>query len=236
MSEVARWLARNLPGTRLRTAPELAETALLDAESREWLSELRGPGPVHDDAVRRLHGLLLHAARFEVARRGPALPHLGGVELDAIAIEAADDALARLLGSLDDFRGARRFSTWASKFALFEAAVKLRRRSWQARDVVLRAESGGPFFFAARLTPDAEVGQGQPPEALRLALAEALTPHQREVLVALALDGVPIDVLAERLGSNRGALYATLQGARRALRARLTASGIAPDRLERISA
>jgi RNA polymerase sigma-70 factor (ECF subfamily) len=235
MRNVARWLSRNLPGTRLRTVPELAETALIDAESREWLSDLRGPGPVHDDAVRHLHGLLLHAARFEVARRGPALPHLGGVELDAIAIEAADDALARVLGSLDDFRGAGRFSTWAYKFALFEAAVKLRRRSWQARDVLPRPESGGRFF-AARLTPDAEVGQGQPPEALRLALAEALTPHQREVLVALALDGVPIDVLAERLDSNRGALYATLQGARRALRARLTASGSAPDRFERISA
>ena len=50
-----------------------------------------------------------------------------------------------------------------------------------------------------------------------------LTPHQREVLVALAINGVPIDVLAERLDSTRGALYKTLHDARKALRAYLEA-------------
>jgi RNA polymerase sigma-70 factor (ECF subfamily) len=39
------------------------------------------------------------------------------------------------------------------------------------------------------------------------------------VLVALAIDGVPIDVLAERLDTNRNALYKTLHDARRKLRA-----------------
>ena len=55
------------------------------------------------------------------------------------------------------------------------------------------------------------------------------------MLVALALNGVPIDVLAERLGTTRGALYKTLHDARRKLRADLKASGIAPDWLERRS-
>jgi RNA polymerase sigma-70 factor (ECF subfamily) len=47
------------------------------------------------------------------------------------------------------------------------------------------------------------------------------------VLLALAVEGVPIDVLAERLGSNRGALYKTLHDARRKLRASLSERGLA---------
>ena len=95
----------------------------LDLESRTWLAELRAVGEAHDTAVARLHALLLSAARFEVARRRPALPHLRGNELDEIALEAADDALVSVLRRLDDFRGASRFTTWAYKFALLEAAV-----------------------------------------------------------------------------------------------------------------
>jgi RNA polymerase sigma-70 factor, ECF subfamily len=52
-----------------------------------------------------------------------------------------------------------------------------------------------------------------------------LTPHRREVLVAVALNDVPIDVLAERLGTTRGALYKTIHDARRKLRLKLEADG-----------
>jgi RNA polymerase sigma-70 factor (ECF subfamily) len=58
---------------------------------------------------------------------------------------------------------------------------------------------------------------------------DVLTPHQRHVLIALALNGVPIDVLAERLNTTRGALYKTLHDARRKLRRHLTESGLALD-------
>src|SRR6266498_4281259 len=104
---------------------------LLDPESREWLESLRGQRATHDEAIARLHALLLRAARFEAIRRRPTLPHLRGGELDDIAMEAADDALMSVLARLDDFRGASRFTTWAYKFALLEAAVKLRKRSWR---------------------------------------------------------------------------------------------------------
>ena len=59
----------------------------------------------------------------------------------------------------------------------------------------------------------------------------ALTPHQRSVLIALALNGVPIDVLAERRNTTRGALYKTLHDARRKLRARLAEEGLEPHRV-----
>jgi RNA polymerase sigma-70 factor (ECF subfamily) len=200
----------------------------LDSESREWLRELRGTGVEHDDAVARLHALLVRAARFEVARRRPGLPHVRGDELDDLAVEAADDALVSVLRRLDDFRGASRFTTWVYKFALYEAAVKLRKRAWQGREIPLEPEAWTVFSSAAP-EPGERAEQAELLATLQTAIAEALTPHQRRVLVALALNGVPIDVLAERLGTTRGALYKTLHDARRKLRRHLEECGLSLD-------
>ena len=201
---------------------------LLDPESREWLRCLRAEGPVYDDAVARLHALLLRAARFECARRRPTLPHLRGNDLDDIANQAADDALVSVLARLADFRGASRFTTWVYKFALLEAAVKLRKRSWQGREIPLEPETWG-LFSSAGLEPDEEAEQSELLTTLQGAITEVLTPHQRRVLVALAVNGVPIDVLADRLNTTRGALYKTLHDARRKLRKHLDESGFSLD-------
>jgi RNA polymerase sigma-70 factor (ECF subfamily) len=189
----------------------------------DWVAELRAGGSRGDNAVARLHELLLRAARFELGRRRAQLSYVRGEELDDVAMEAADDALMAILGKLDDFRGASRFTTWAYKFALLEAGVKLRRRAWQGREVVLAAESW-PAFADQRAPIHEELERAELLDALRVAM-DQLTVHQREVFVALALNGVPIDVLSERLGSTRGALYKTLHDARRRLRRELAAAG-----------
>ena len=111
-----------------------------DAENQKWLEALSGDGARREEAVARLHGLLLRAARFEVARRRRTLSHLRGDELDDIAMQSADDAVVSVLAKLDDFRGESRFTTWAYKFAIFEAAVALRRRAWQGREIPLEPE------------------------------------------------------------------------------------------------
>jgi RNA polymerase sigma-70 factor (ECF subfamily) len=220
--------AATLVGAETRLHAAAPTTALVDAESREWLRCLRADGAVKDEAVAQLHALLVRGARFEVARRQPSLPHLRGDELDDIANEAADDALMSVLRRLDDYRGASRFTTWVYKFALLEAAVKLRKRSWQGSEVPLEPESWS-IFASAGLEPDAELEQSELLSTLQDAIADVLTPHQRRVLVALALNGVPIDVLAERMNTTRGALYKTLHDARRKLRAHLHECGLAPD-------
>jgi RNA polymerase sigma-70 factor (ECF subfamily) len=217
---------------RSRDVTRPAIPAGLDRESREWLRGLRSQGATYDAAVARLHALLVGAARFEVARRRPALPHLRGDDLPDIAMQAADDALMSVLRRLDDFRGDSRFTTWAYKFALLEAAVKLRRRAWQGREVPLEPEAWAHLASAAS-GPDEDAEQAQLMAEVRRGIDEALTPHQREVLIALAVNGVPIDVLAERLGTTRGALYKTLHDGRRKLRADLAARGFATDRSER---
>jgi RNA polymerase sigma-70 factor (ECF subfamily) len=220
---------------KVRTVPpaagEATATAPLDGASRQWLDQLRSEGAEHDDAVARLHALLLRAARFEVARRRPTLPHLRGNDLDDIAMQAADDALMSVLARLDDFRGLSRFTTWAYKFALLEAAVKLRKRAWQGRELPLEPESWS-LFSSAGLEPDIEAEQSELLTTLQTAINDVLTPHQRRVLVALTLNGVPIDVLAERLNTTRGALYKTLHDARRKLRKHLAECGLSLDLLE----
>jgi RNA polymerase sigma-70 factor, ECF subfamily len=200
----------------------------LDQESREWLLDLRAGGVAREAAVGRLHALLLKGARFEVSRRRTSHPHLRGDDFDDLAQQAADDALVSVLRRLDDFRGASRFTTWAYKFALLEAAVKLRKRAWQGREIPLEDDAWSSLS-AQGMGPAALAEQGELVAALKEAIDSVLTEHQRRVLVALAIEGVPIDVLAERLDTTRGALYKTLHDARRKLRAHLEASGLAPD-------
>jgi RNA polymerase sigma-70 factor (ECF subfamily) len=205
----------------------LEPQALLDDDSRAWLHDLRAKGQAREDALARLHALLLKAARFEAARRRATLTQLRPGELDEIAVEAADDALVSILARLDDFRGASRFTTWAYKFALLETAVKLRKRAWQGREIPLDDDDWSGYA-AGTLGPSAATEQKELVEAVREGIA-ALTPHQRRVLVALTLNGVPIDVLADRLGTTRGALYKTLHDARRSLRAFVAARGLEVD-------
>jgi RNA polymerase sigma-70 factor, ECF subfamily len=222
---------RQVDSTTSSSAASAEAAPLLDPESREWLRCLRSRGREYDEAVARLHALLLRAAHVECARRRPSLPHLRGNDLDDIANQAADDALVSILARLDSFRGASRSTTWAYKFALLEAAVKLRRRAWQGREVPLEPETWS-LFSSSGLEPDESAEQSQLLDTLQQAIAEILTPHQRRVLVALALNGVPIDVLAERLNTTRGALYKTLHDARRKLRGHLEELGLSFETLE----
>ena len=136
-----------------------------------------------------------------------------------------------VLRRLDNFRGASRFTTWAYKFALSEAAVRLRKRAWQGREVPLEPE-GWDLSADAGLEPDSRVEQSELLATLQKGSSRYLTAHQRRVFVALPLNGVPIDVVAERLNTNRGALYKTLHDARRKLRGHLTERGHALNSLE----
>jgi RNA polymerase sigma-70 factor (ECF subfamily) len=205
-----------------------AGTAASAATSDEWLPRLTRPGADREVAIGALHAILLRAARFEVNRRRAAFPHLRGADLDDLALQSADDALMSILRRLDDFRGASRFTTWACKFALVEAGVKVRRYAWRGREI--------PFTTA--LLPVA-ADPGPAPEAhaearalltaLREEIERQLTARQREVFVSVALNEVPIDVLAERLNVSRGAVYKTLHDARHKLRTALAARGLGTE-------
>jgi RNA polymerase sigma-70 factor (ECF subfamily) len=191
-----------------------ARDARVEAESQHaevWIESLRSAGRRRNDAIWQLYELMLRAARFELSRRRSGLSHVGDDELTDITLKAAADALESVLAHLDDFPGTSRFTTWASKFAVTEASIRFRRLAWQDREVVMDVESTGL------------------PETLRQTIADALSPQERKVFVSVALNRVPIDVLAERIDTSRGVLHASLHGARGKLRSALAATQV-PDR------
>jgi RNA polymerase sigma-70 factor (ECF subfamily) len=152
---------------------------------------------------------------------------LRGADLDDLAQQSADDALVAVLRKLDDFRGESRFTTWAYKFALLEAAAAVRRLSWQGRELPLQPDLLA-LVADPDLTPHQKAETREVFVALQRAINDDLSAHQREVLVAVVLNHVPIDVLAERLATTRGALYKTIHDARRKLRSTLLARGFGP--------
>jgi len=196
------------------TAPATADR---ETEARAWLGALRATGAERDEAIRRLHELLLRAAHFELRRRRGMLAGTGRETLEDLAMQSADDALAAILSKLDDYRFESRFTTWAYKFAILEAAVRTRRRAWQERELPIDPDAW-TTLPARTLDPAEELLNRERLGAIIDAVRTQLSPHQREVLGALVLAEVPIDVLAERLGTTRGALYKTLHDARRKLR------------------
>src|SRR5919201_5315138 len=205
----------------------LTQPRTLDPESQAWIERLGARGRERDEALRELHALLLRAARFALAEKHTLLPQLGREGMDELAIEAADDGVLAIVERLGDFRGDSRFTTWAWKFSFYAASVAVRRRAWLGREVPVEAE--GWDSLAREVGPDRSVEQAELLAAVKQGVEEALTPHQREVFVALALNQVPVDVLAERLGTTRGDLYKTVHDARERLRAYLEEKGLLPE-------
>ena len=161
--------------------------------------------------------MLLRAARFELSRRHAMLAGAARETIDDLAVQSADDALSAILGKLDDYRFESRFTTWAYKFAILEAAMRARRRAWQYREIPSEPDDWSELP-ARTLEPVEEVEIRDRLHAVVGAIQTELSPHQREVLSALVFADVPIDVLAERLRTTRGALYKTLHDARKKLR------------------
>lgn len=200
----------------------------IDRDSSDWLVRLSAHGHARDAAIADLHAVLVRAARFELQRRRSFPAQVRGGDHEDLAQQSADDALVAILGKLGDFRGESRFTTWAYKFALYEAAAAMRKRAWQGREVPLESEAWLRFADVGA-SPHADAEMHDLFAALGNAIEQDLTPLQREVLLALALNDVPIDVLAERLHTTRGALYKALHDARQKLRASLSARGMSLD-------
>jgi RNA polymerase sigma-70 factor (ECF subfamily) len=197
---------------------------MVETDSRQWVDHLRPGHPRRDEAVAGLHGVLLRVARHEVYRRRGQIRAVGGPELDDLAHQAADDAVITILAKLDDFRGMSRFTTWAYKFAVFEVSSKVARHAWRRQPPSAAEMTLDEFPDPLAARPGDTVEQREQLDALSAAIG-GLTERQREVFVAVALNEVPMDVLALRLDSNRNAIYKNLFDARRNLRTSLAEAG-----------
>ncbi len=194
----------------------------IDGDVLDWPAALVGPDEQQQEALRRLHALMLKAARHQVWRMQGMLPGLGVHAYEELANSAADEALTVLLTKLDTFEGRSRFTTWAYKFAILQAATEVRKQAWATREVKL---DDVDLWADRGPSPEQHAEAADLASAVAEAMQVALTPYQRKIALALLVDQVPIDVLAERLGSTRGALYKTLHDVRTRLRAHLTSTG-----------
>jgi RNA polymerase sigma-70 factor, ECF subfamily len=190
----------------------------------EWVRVLSGGRVEREDATARLHEMLLRVARAEARRRGGQL-RISGPELDDLAHQAAADAVLAIIAKIGEFRGESRFTTWACKFVIFEVSGKIGRHFWRHPPIPLEASNWDRLPDRFGLDPARESEWRDLVRALRRAVEEELTEHQRRVFTAIVVDGVPLDALAVKLRSNRNALYKTMFDARRKLRASLVANG-----------
>jgi RNA polymerase sigma-70 factor (ECF subfamily) len=211
-----------------RAMPASHALAELDPESSEWVCSLSLAGADHDAAVGRLHVMLLRAARAESHRRSSQLA-IAGPELEDLAHQAAADALVAILAKIGQFRGDSRFTTWAYKFVILEVSTKFSRHFWRGRDVKMDREDWDRLPDRFGFEPEQSSERRELIEAMRHAVDSELTEHQRRVFVALVLNGVPLEVLVEELGSNRNAVYKTMFDARSKLRGFLVANKYLED-------
>jgi RNA polymerase sigma-70 factor, ECF subfamily len=190
--------------------------------NEQWLTDLRGPNP--DEALADLYDLLVRGLRVSLGSYG------GGV--DANAGDFAQEALIKITGNLDSFRGESRFTTWALKIAMNVALTELKRRRW--RDVSLqelfaRRKAANREPADPQLSPEQVALQNTVLQELRRMVDEELTDRQREAVVAVLLEGMPISAVARRLGTNQNALYKLLHDARRKLKRQMEAAGLSPQ-------
>jgi RNA polymerase sigma-70 factor (ECF subfamily) len=195
-----------------------------DEETGEWVRSLDRGSSRRERALEDLHRLLLRVARTELARRRGRHP-LTGPELEDLAHQAAHDAMLAIVDRLGEFRGESRFTTWAYKFVILEVSSKLGRHFWRRPTAALDAAQWDRLLDRLGVVPEDQAIAVELVGALRRAVRAELTDHQRRIFVALVVDGIPVDALASRLGSNRNALYKTMFDARRKLRAALVAEG-----------
>jgi RNA polymerase sigma factor (sigma-70 family) len=189
--------------------------------NEQWLMELRGANP--DEALADLYELLVRGLRAALDVT------YGGV--GANVEDFAQEALIRITGNLDSFRGESRFTTWAQKIAMNVALTELKRRRWRdvpLQDLLARREAADRGPADPQLTPEQLAFQNMVLEELRRMIDEELTDRQREAVVAVILEGMPISEVAKRMGTTQNALYKLLHDARRKLKRRLEAAGFSP--------
>lgn len=209
---------------------------MTDRTNEQWLSELRSEDvPIQTAALEDLRKRLQRSIYFYLSQDRSDLRGLATQELEQMAQDLAQDATLRVIDNMDKFRGESRFTTWANKIAVRLAISDLRRARYKDFSLDELTADGEILPSSTRIastaepTPEKVAERDDVMEKIELAFKEALTERQYQALVAVALKGIPMDVVAERMGTNRNALYKLIHDARRKLKAHLESQGMSTD-------
>ncbi len=187
-----------------------------------WLKDLRAGDEQLEGALTDLRTMLRRSLPQGVSNwLSPESP-----EFDSFIEDTVQETLLRVLNGLNTFEGRSQFTTWAYKIATRVALNELRRRRW--RDVSLDGleenDADNPVsrqFSASDPSPESVVECADILQRVQQILAEELTERQRTAMHAINVQGVPMEEVARRMGTNRNALYKLLHDARLRLKHRL---------------
>lgn len=207
-----------------------------ERSNAQWLAELSATGAAQTAALEELRVKLQRSIFYYLRNERSDLAALSNQEIEQMAQDLAQDATLRVLDNLTTFKGNSRFLTWATKIAVRLAISDLRRARYKDFSLDdLTSDGETQFANAESLTgssppnPELATERAEVMQKIGTALQEALTARQYQALDAIALQGVPLDVVAEQMGTNRNALYKLLHDARRKLRTHLEAQGLPTD-------
>ena len=200
--------------------------------NEEWLYALNTSGEIQETALTDLRDLLLRAALYFFNRN---LSDFGGMNRNEIlqyAEDCAQEALIAIMKHLSDFRGDSKFTTWVYKFAINIALMTARRERWKGKSIEeLTFFSNGTLVEwtvadqSSWLTPDRSALQEEISHIIHVVIEQDLTEKQRQVLIMMVFNEVPMDEVVQRLGTNRNAIYKMLHDARRKLKSSLQRRG-----------
>lgn len=213
---------------------------MTERTNEQWLEELRGEGELQQNALEDLRKRLHRSIYYYLSQDRSDLRDLAPKELQAMAGDMAQDSVLRVIENLDSFRGESRFTTWANKIAVRLAISTLRRARYKNFSLDDLTKDGDFLSAETSLTSDAPPNPERAAERddvmekINKAMRDALTERQYQALVAVAVDNVPMDVVAERLDTNRNALYKLIHDARRKLKTHLETQGLSTDYMLRL--
>ena len=195
----------------------------IERENADWLRQLHPDHPRQAEAIEALRDLLLRGALYTFSRSLSDVYHLDRDTVLALAEDCAQEALIAILQQLDTFRGEGRFTTWVYKFAVNKALETARRERWKDRSIDPSADdqTTSPIEEASPALPDdlSDVAaQAEIWQIIQQVICDDLTDRQRQVVRLMVFDEVPMDVVTERLNTNRNAVYKMLHDARKRIR------------------
>ncbi|MCU0464929.1 MAG: sigma-70 family RNA polymerase sigma factor [Anaerolineae bacterium] len=201
----------------------------------EWLTDLRPDSPRQPDALADLRVRVQRSIYYYLSQERSDLRDSSPQDLQQMAEDLAQDTVMRVLNNLHHFRGESQFTTWANRIATRIAISEMRRARY--RDFSLDNLTGegetlpaeASLISEAPPNPERAAEQSDTLDRVMGLLSESLTERQYKALEAVALRGVPMDVVAEQLGTNRNALYKLLHDARRKLKVALESNGLSVD-------
>ena len=197
-----------------------------------WLTELRSNGTTYEDALNDLRAVIQKGLPYALTRWLSSDDPL----FQPLVDEVTQETLLRVLDQLDTFEGRSLFTTWVHKIAIRIALTELRRKRWRdsSLDELTENEDAPPppgLLADSQTSPETSAERSDMLVRVRRILEEELTPKQREVLVLLGLQDMPMEEAAKRMKTNRNALYKLLHDARLRLKRRLALEDLNPQDL-----